>query len=226
MLAFQELQHLLGFLSDKSRHGRRLSELYETVQHAGNLVPRLYLLVTVGVAFVRAKEAAAADILRDLTELAKGIQHPVRGLFLRFYLVQLCRDVLPDKGSEYEVEGVSGPEDAFLFLLTNFSESARLWVRLQQQSSSAREKQKREKERKDLRVLVGSPLVRMAQLEAMTTDFYRTQALPAILQQQELQLQQELMQEVGAAVAIAAVAVAAAGAAAAAAGVAAGDPGV
>lgn len=182
MLVFQELQHLLGFFSDKSRHGRRLADLYETVQHAGNIVPRLYLLVTVGVAFIKSKEAPAADILRDLTELCKGVQHPMRGLFLRFYLTQLCRNVLPDKGSEYEQENGTGPEDAFLFLLANFTESARLWVRLQQQSS-VRDRVKREKERQDLRVLVGSALVRMAQLEGMTVDFYKTQALPAILQQ-------------------------------------------
>ncbi|CDJ68400.1 LOW QUALITY PROTEIN: vacuolar sorting protein 35, putative [Eimeria necatrix] len=182
MLVFQELQHLLAFFSDKSRHGRRLADLYETVQHAGNIVPRLYLLVTVGVAFIKSKEAPAADILRDLTELCKGVQHPMRGLFLRFYLTQLCRNVLPDKGSEYEQEGGSGAEDAFLFLLTNFNESARLWVRLQQQSS-VRDRAKRENERQDLRVLVGSALVRMAQLEGMTVEFYKTQALPAILQQ-------------------------------------------
>lgn len=79
-------------------------------------------------------------------------------------------------------EGGSGAEDAFLFLLTNFNESARLWVRLQQQSS-VRDRAKRENERQDLRVLVGSALVRMAQLEGMTVEFYKTQALPAILQQ-------------------------------------------
>ncbi|KAL8430371.1 hypothetical protein Efla_001136 [Eimeria flavescens] len=182
MLVFQELQHLLAFFSDKTRHGRRLADLYETVQHAGNIVPRLYLLVTVGVAFIKSKEAPAADILRDLTELCKGVQHPMRGLFLRFYLTQLCRNVLPDKGSDYEQEGAGGPEDAFLFLLANFTESARLWVRLQQQSS-VRDRVKREKERQDLRVLVGSALVRMAQLEGMSVEFYKTQALPAILQQ-------------------------------------------
>ncbi|KAL8445098.1 hypothetical protein Emag_005205 [Eimeria magna] len=150
--------------------------------HAGNIVPRLYLLVTVGVAFIKSKEAPAADILRDLTELCKGVQHPMRGLFLRFYLTQLCRNVLPDKGSEYEQEGGSNSEDAFLFLLANFTESARLWVRLQQQSS-VRDRVKREKERQDLRVLVGSALVRMAQLEGMSVEFYKMQALPAILQQ-------------------------------------------
>lgn len=82
-------------------------------------------------------------------------------------------------------EGGTGSEDAFLFLLANFTESARLWVRLQQQSS-VRDRVKREKERQDLRVLVGSALVRMAQLEGMTVDFYKTQALPAILQQVRL----------------------------------------
>lgn len=79
-------------------------------------------------------------------------------------------------------EGGGGPEDAFLFLLANFMESARLWVRLQQQSS-VRDRVKREKERQDLRVLVGSALVRMAQLEGMSVEFYKEKALPAILQQ-------------------------------------------
>ena len=47
-----------------------------------------YLLCTVGSCFIRAKEAHAKDILRDLVEMCKGVQHPTRGLFLRSYLCQ------------------------------------------------------------------------------------------------------------------------------------------
>ena len=37
--------------------------------------------------------------------MARGVQHPVRGLFLRTYLSQVSKNLLPDTGSEYEGEG-------------------------------------------------------------------------------------------------------------------------
>jgi vacuolar protein sorting-associated protein 35 len=66
------------------------SQLYELVQHAGNVLPRLYLLLTVGSVYIVSKEAAAKDILTDLVEMCRGVQHPMRGLFLRNYLAQVA----------------------------------------------------------------------------------------------------------------------------------------
>jgi hypothetical protein len=37
--------------------------------------------------------------------MAKGVQHPMRGLFLRNYLSHVSKDKLPDTGSEYEGAG-------------------------------------------------------------------------------------------------------------------------
>lgn len=179
MQVFQETQHLAGFFEDKKRHGRKFLDLYESVQHAGNILPRLYLLVTVGASYIKAKEAPAKEILKDVNELCKGVQHPLRGLFLRYYLSQMLKDKLPDTGSGYEGEG-GDINDAFDFVYTNFYESNRLWVRIQNQGPT-KDKQKREKERHDLRVLVGANLVRLSQLEGMTVDFYNNIALPKIL---------------------------------------------
>ena len=61
-----------------------------------------YLLCTVGSVYIKSKEAPAKDILKDLVEMCRGVQHPIRGLFLRSYLAQISRDKLPDIGSEYE----------------------------------------------------------------------------------------------------------------------------
>jgi len=61
-----------------------------------------YLLCTVGSVYIKSKEVPAKDILRDLVEMCRAVQHPVRGLFLRSYLCQVTRDKLPDLGSEYE----------------------------------------------------------------------------------------------------------------------------
>lgn len=180
MLVFQEMQHLASFFGEKTRHGRKMQELYESVQHAGNILPRMYLLATVGASYIKSKEAGSKEILKDMNELCKGVQHPMRGLFLRYYLSQMVKDKLPDTGSEYEGEG-GNIDDAFDFVFSNFSESNRLWVRMQHQGPN-KDKQKREKERHDLRVLVGANLVRLSQLEGITVDYYDKTALPRILE--------------------------------------------
>merc|ERR1719230_567169 len=181
MQVFQEMQHLSAFFSDKSRHGRKMLDLYESVQHAGNILPRLYLLATVGASYIKSQEAPAKEILADMSELTKGVQHPIRGLFLRYYLSQMVKDKLPDTGSEYEEAGGGDINDAFDFILTNFMESNRLWVRIQHQGPM-KDKQQREKQRHDLRVLVGANLVRLSQLEGMTIEFYKDTALPKLLE--------------------------------------------
>ena len=43
-----------------------------------------YLMVVVGSLYIHSGQAPARDILRDLVELCKGVQHPTRGLFLRY----------------------------------------------------------------------------------------------------------------------------------------------
>jgi len=55
-----------------------------------------YLMVTVGVVYIKLKPAACETILKDLVEMCRGVQHPLRGLFLRNYLLQCTKNVLPD----------------------------------------------------------------------------------------------------------------------------------
>lgn len=54
----------------------------------------------------------------------------------------------------------------------NFAEMNKLWVRMQHQGHS-RDKERREKEREELRILVGTNLVRLSQLESITLKKYR-----------------------------------------------------
>ena len=154
-----------------------------------------YLLITVGSVYIKSKEGAAKDVLKDLVEMTRGVQHPVRGLFLRTYLsqarerpvpvtpaiasswnrrasaprtstvlcvlsthpriypriytrvyprirpdrtpvrfdgAQMSKNLLPDTGSEYEGDGGS-VSDAVEFVLQNFTEMNKLWVRMQHQ---------------------------------------------------------------------------------------------
>ena len=58
----------------------------------------------------------------------------------------------------------------------------KLWVRLQHQGHS-RDREKREMERRELRILVGTNLVRLSQLDGVDLDMYQKDILPSILQQ-------------------------------------------
>ncbi|KAM1062559.1 hypothetical protein ACFX13_027528 [Malus domestica] len=181
MRAFDELRKLEMFFKEEARRGCSIIDLYELVQHAGNILPRLYLLCTVGSVYIKSKEAPAKDVLKDLVEMSRGIQNPVRGLFLRSYLSQVSRDKLPDIGSEYEGDADT-VKDAVEFVLQNFTEMNKLWVRMQHQGP-AREKEKREKERSELRDLVGKNLHVLSQIEGVDLDLYKETVLPRVLEQ-------------------------------------------
>ncbi|EIE25972.1 vacuolar protein sorting-associated protein 35, partial [Coccomyxa subellipsoidea C-169] len=171
MQAFDELRHLEAFFKEEHSKGRSYADLYELVQHAGNVLPRLYLLCTVGSCFIRSKEAHAKDILKDLVEMCKGVQHPTRGLFLRSYLCQVSRGLLPDTGSEYEGDG-GDINDALEFLLLNFTEMNKLWVRMQHQGSG-KDRERKEGERQQLADLVGKNLTYISQLEGLDFKLYQ-----------------------------------------------------
>jgi vacuolar protein sorting-associated protein 35 len=159
MAVFDALRHLSVYLRE-NHPVNHLADLYELVQYAGNIIPRLYLMVTVGTVYMAIEDAPVKEIMKDMMEMSRGVQHPIRGLFLRYYLAGQARDCLPSGDSE-------GPEgnlqDSISFILTNFVEMNKLWVRLQHQGHS-REREQRTKERQELQLLVGSNLVRLSQL--------------------------------------------------------------
>lgn len=88
---------------------------------------------------------------------------------------------MPDIGSEYE-GGVDTVNDAVEFIIQNFIEMNKLWVRMQHQGPS-REKDKREKERNELRDLVGKNLHVLSQIEGVDLEMYKESVLPRVLEQ-------------------------------------------
>ncbi|XP_023643486.1 vacuolar protein sorting-associated protein 35B [Capsella rubella] len=181
MRAFDQLRQLEIFFKDETRHGLPVVDLYELVQHAGNILPRMYLLCTVGSVYIKSKQAPSKDVLKDLVEMCRGVQHPIRGLFLRSYLAQVSRDKLPEIGSDYEGDA-NTVMDAVEFVLQNFTEMNKLWVRIQHQGpGTVREKQ--EKERNELRDLVGKNLHVLGQIEGVDLEMYKETVLPRVLEQ-------------------------------------------
>lgn len=180
MSVFDALGYLSNYLKEAHIIGRHhLADLYELVQYAGNIVPRLYLMITVGSVYMGMDGAPVKEIMRDMMEMSRGVQHPIRGLFLRHYLSGQTKDHIPI-GQEDGPEG--NLQDSISFTLTNFIEMNKLWVRLQHQGHS-RERQIRELERTELKTLVGTNLVRLSQLEGIDLKLYAEMILPAVLEQ-------------------------------------------
>ncbi|MES1914286.1 MAG: hypothetical protein MHM6MM_006377, partial [Cercozoa sp. M6MM] len=148
-----------------------LEELYETVQYCVSIIPRLYLLITVGAAYIRAGHPDPMKVMFDLVEMSKGVQHPMRGLFLRDYLGTMAKGKLPQN-----------EKSSLDFVLRNFAEMTRLWVRMQHQGAMA-DQARRERERKNLRMLVGMNLHRLSSMPGMDLEMYRAHVLPRLLDQ-------------------------------------------
>ncbi|KIJ45211.1 hypothetical protein M422DRAFT_30058 [Sphaerobolus stellatus SS14] len=180
MAVFDALRILSNYLYEAHiQEKHHLADLYELVQYAGNIVPRLYLMITVGSVYMSIPGAPIKEVMKDMLEMSRGVQHPTRGLFLRHYLSGQTRDHLPigiDQGPTGNLQ------DSISFVLTNFIEMNKLWVRLQHQGHS-RDREKREMERKDLRILVGTNLVRLSQLDGVDLEMYQRIILPSILEQ-------------------------------------------
>lgn len=175
------LRYLEVYLSE-DKHGKAMNELYELVQYAGNILQRLYLLITVGSVYIKLKKAPAKEVLKDLVEMCRGVQHPTRGLFLRTYLAEMTKDKLPQANSEYAENGGGDILDCVDFVLQNFTEMNKLWVRMQHQGTS-RDRARRERERKQLSILVGKNLSLLSSLEGVDVKLYKETILPKVLDQ-------------------------------------------
>jgi len=199
MSVTNELRHLGMYLNDLIASQDALeygSQLYEKVQYNANIIPRLYLMITVGASMLKFRPELTRAVLDDLVEMSRGVQHPLRGIFLRNYLLQSTKQILPDlvivvdeaESSQKTAQKVEETvehgtvDDSIEMLLKNFTEMNKLWVRIQYQGSTRQASQRR-LERQEVRNLVGTNLHRLSQLEGLTKAKYTDHVLPELLQQ-------------------------------------------
>lgn len=102
----------------------------------------------------------------------------------------------PAQGSKSGAEEPSSPRpraegeegtviDSYEFILRNLLEMNRLWIRIRNLPGDRTKetRRRRERERNDLRILVGSNLNRLSQLEGVTAHTYGSKILPRILEE-------------------------------------------
>ncbi|SCU99658.1 LAME_0G04654g1_1 [Lachancea meyersii CBS 8951] len=172
---YDSLSILSNYFVECHSKKHHLADLYELVQYAGNILPRLYLMITVGSAYLQSADAPREEIFKDMIEMCKGIQNPIRGLFLRYYLSQRTKQFFQAEDSETKKANVN-------FIITNFIEMNKLWVRLQHQGP-LREREQRTRERKELKILIGANLMRLSQIAEADFKLYKDEILPLILEQ-------------------------------------------
>jgi vacuolar protein sorting-associated protein 35 len=134
-------------------------------------------LITAGSVYIQSHEAGSEKIIDDIISMLKAVQNPLRGLFLRYYFLKMCKDRLPDTGSGYETEN-RGIKEAIEYIHINLRESTNLWMRI----GGGRDKAKRQKEKNDLKTLIGENLMRISSLEGVNIKIYKQLVLPKMLE--------------------------------------------
>ena len=176
---FDQMQSVEQYFREELKRGRSISDLYESVQQAANIIPRIYLLITVGSIYIESGEVQAKQIIFDILQMIKGVQNPLRGLFLRYFCLKMLKDKLPDTNNQYLGEGGS-IDDSVDFIIQNLEEMNKLWVKLSNNCTGA-EKIIKDKERNDLKVLVGENIIRLSSLTGLTLEKYQKNVLPRII---------------------------------------------
>ena len=179
--SFDEMQHVSNYFKEEIRRGRRIKDLYGAVQQAKHILPRLYLLITTGAIYMESQVTAIKRIIFNLLQMVKGVQNPIRGLFTRYYLLKMIKDKLPDEGNEFETEDCNF-KDTMDFILQNLDEMNRLWIRLSTTNvNETKDKQIQDKERNELKVLVGENVTRLSKLNGLKMDAYTNEVLPKLI---------------------------------------------
>ena len=176
---FDIMLTLKNYFFEEVSRGKILIDLYDKVQQAKNVIPRIYLMITVGSIYMEKVPKSVHVILFDLLGVVKQVQNPIKGLFVRNYLLKMVKDKLPDKNSIYEKQGGTF-EDSLKFLIQNLEEMNLLWIRLLI-GVDANNKKQREKERDELKILIGESINKLSSLESLTKEIYEDQILPKLL---------------------------------------------
>lgn len=141
---FDEILQIQSYFRSEIKQGRDALEFYKSVQQCMTVLPRVYLMIIVGTLLIENNDADANEILDDLIEACNGVQHPIRGLFVRYFFLKILKDYI------FDID----------LLMINFKEMNKLWTRINKLKYYSKEGVK--KVRNDLKVLIGENIMRIA----------------------------------------------------------------
>ncbi|OHT06048.1 hypothetical protein TRFO_05692 [Tritrichomonas foetus] len=178
----QYLLELNDAISDRERfEDKVVCEQYETAQYHRCVLQRLYLMITAGPQLAARGYTRLVDVLDDLSEMIRQSQHVVHALFIRHFLLSVFKQHLADS-TQQEMER------SLHFLLHNFAQMNRMWVRIGDTIDGKSD------QRKELSVLIGMNLTRISSLKNLTPEGYKRIILPYVFKHVEL-CEDEVAQE-------------------------------
>ena len=88
MTVTNELRYLDVYFMDMFERDdtMRSGLLYEKVQYNPSILPRLYLMITVGTAMVKNQPELTRDVLDDLVEMSRGVQEWLTFMIILFII--------------------------------------------------------------------------------------------------------------------------------------------
>lgn len=155
---FAAVEEVLGRVQAwivRERNVEEAAEAFRKAQESSQIVPRLYISAAACGAWCELDPSMAKENFSEMMDLLGGVQHPLRGIFLRSFVTQQlrCRTV------------ELGVTDSIRFLLRNLVEMTRLWVRMDS---------RRDSDRKEIKVLVGQTLSALGRLDLDSETYART----------------------------------------------------
>lgn len=178
---FNEMKKVEDFMKLEINRGRLPEDIYESVQQCEFVIPRLYLTIIAGSVYIEKCPSKCLEILNELLEQVKCSQNPIRGIFTRYFLLQIIKDKLPDNDNIYVKEKGGNFQETVFFLTKNLEEINRLWIRISLNASEL-EKKTKEKEREDLKPLISETINRLSSLEGLTMELYENEVLPKLME--------------------------------------------
>lgn len=103
--------------------------------------------------------------------MIKGVQHPLRGIFLRYYLFQCFRD------RQFTLESEAQSEAYLSALMRNVKDASTLWIRLRFQGQSTSEAE-RQRDWNVVKPFVLVHTVHLCELDVADNDIHRHFVLP------------------------------------------------
>ena len=141
---FDEILQMQSYFHAEIKRGRNIIEFYKSVQQCVTVLPRVYLMIIVGTLLIEFKKADTKEVLEDLIESCNCVQHPIRGLFVRYFMLKILKDYLIDID----------------LLMINFKEMNKLWIRMNKIQYLSKNGIK--KIRNDIKTIIGENIMRFA----------------------------------------------------------------
>ena len=141
---FDQILLVQVYLRNEIKKGRNSLSLYSSVQQCINALPRAYLMIIVGSIILENNLVDKKDLLEDLLEACNHIKYPLKGLFLRYFLLKVLNKYFNDLD----------------LLMINLKEMNKLWINVNKMKNINDKAIKQY--RNNLKVLIGENITNIA----------------------------------------------------------------